>query len=69
MTKTINKKEKEPKSIGEIIMPIVFMLLFFGIPIAYYWLEEEPREAAITAFDNGNTAKIQLVLVQYIERN
>lgn len=37
MTETINKKEKEPKSIGEIIMPIVVMLLFFGIPIAYYW--------------------------------
>lgn len=62
MTKTINKKEKEPKSIGEIIMPIVAMLLLFGIPIAYYWLVEEPREAAVTAFDNGNTAKIQLVL-------
>lgn len=48
--------------IGTASMFLLIMLVLFGIPIAYYWLEEEPREAAITAFDNGNTAKIQLVL-------
>lgn len=43
--------------IGTASMFLLIMLVLFGIPIAYYWLEEEPREAAITAFDNGNTAK------------